>query len=94
MNMLNIWILSNDDKEMLPEVKAYHDKLVEKSENIPLWERKWLTIDEAARYSGIGQKKLRELANKSGCSFAIWMGDKIHIIREKLDKFTDVQSRI
>lgn len=94
MNMLNIWISSNDDKLMLPEVKAYHDKLIERNEVIHIWERKWLTIEEAAIYSGIGQKKLRELANKSGCPFAIWMGDKIHIIREKLDKFTDVQSRI
>ncbi len=94
MNTLKNWISSSDDEQMILELKKYQEKLVANKEETPIWERKWLTIEEAAAYSGIGQKKLRELANKSGCPFAIWMGDKIHIVREKLDKYTDKQFRI
>lgn len=64
------------------------------SNDIPIWERKCLTIDEASAYSGIGRNKLRELSKKRNCSFAIWHGDKLYIVREKLDDFTDKQFRI
>ncbi len=94
MNTLKNWISSSDDEQMIMELKTYKNKLAGSRGEIPIWERKWLTIEEAAAYSGIGQKKLREIANKSGCPFAIWMGDKIHIVREKLDKYTDKQFRI
>ena len=53
-----------------------------------------MTIEEAAAYSGIGRTKLRELSNQAGCPFAIWIGNKIHIVREQLDKYVDKQFRI
>ena len=31
---------------------------------VPLWEKTTLTIVEAAAYSGIGQTKLRKMANR------------------------------
>ena len=61
---------------------------------IPIWEKKWLTLEEAAAYSGIGRNKIRELSQQKNCPFAIWLGDKLYIIREKLDDFTDKQFRI
>ena len=73
--------------------KAYQEKLISNAEE-PIWERKWLTIEEAAAYSGIGRTKLRELSNQAGCPFAIWIGNKIHIVRERLDKYIDKQFRI
>lgn len=76
------------------EVLAYKEILVSRKEENPIWERKWLTVEEAAAYSGIGRTKLRELANQSGCPFAIWMNNKIHIIRDKLDKYIEAQYRI
>ncbi len=76
------------------EIFAYKEMIMKRKEEVPIWERKWLTIDEATAYSGIGGTKLRELANKNGCPFAIWMGNKIHIIKDNLDKFTEMQSRI
>ena len=79
---------------MEDEVIKYKEKLIRSKEAIPIWEQKWLTVEEAAEYSGIGQTKLRELANKSRCPFAIWIGDKIHIIRVKLDVFIEKQYRI
>ena len=60
----------------------------------PIWEKKWLTLEEAAAYSGIGRNKIRELSQQKNCPFAIWLGGKVYIIREKLDDFTDKQFRI
>ena len=60
----------------------------------PIWEKKWLTLEEAAAYSGIGRNKIRELSQQKNCLFAIWLGGKVYIIREKLDDFTDKQFRI
>ena len=65
-----------------------------KNHEVPLWHKSNLTIEEAAAYSGIGRSKLRELANENGCPFAIWMGNKIHIIKDKLDKYTEMESRL
>ncbi|WP_330416671.1 excisionase [Dorea formicigenerans] len=42
----------------------------------------------------MGRTKLRELSNQAGCPFAIWIGNKIHIVRERLDKYIDKQFRI
>ena len=61
---------------------------------IPIWEKKWLTLEEAAAYSGIGRNKLRELSQQKNCPFAVWLGGKLYIIREKLDDFTDKQFKI
>ena len=94
MNTLENLILSNEDEKLRLEVRAYQEKLTSKKAEMPIWERQWLTIEEAAEYSGIGRGKLRELSNKAGCPFAIWMGNKIHIVRDKLDKYTETRNRI
>ena len=57
MNTLKNLISSNDDEEMLKEVRAYQNKLISNKEETPIWERKWLTIEEASAYSGIGRGK-------------------------------------
>ena len=62
--------------------------------DVPIWEKKCLTLEEAAAYSGIGRNKLRELSQQKNCPFAIWLGGKLYIIREKLDDFTDKQFKI
>lgn len=60
----------------------------------PIWEKKCLTLEEAAAYSGIGRNKLRELSQQKNCPFAVWLGGKLYIVREKLDYFTDKQFKI
>lgn len=93
MNTLKNLLSLNDDERLLAEVRTHQEKLISNAEE-PIWERKWLTIEEAAAYSGIGRTKLRELSNQAGCPFAIWIGNKIHIVRERLDKYIDKQFRI
>lgn len=69
-------------------------KTAVKKNDIPIWEKKCLTIEEASAYSGIGRSKLRQLSKQKNCPFAVWHGDKVYIIRENLDNFTDKQFRI
>lgn len=66
-----------------------------KSENrklhneVPIWEKSNLTLEEAAKYSGIGICKLRTLSDGDDCNFVLWVGNKRLIKRKKLDEFTE-----
>ena len=55
--------------------------------DIPIWRKANLTIEEAAIYSGIGQNKLRELTDTDDCTFVLWIGSKRLIKRKMLDKY-------
>ncbi len=58
-----------------------------RANEIPLWEKSNLTIEEAAIYSGIGQNKLRELTEDEDCKFVLWIGRKRLIKRKPFDDF-------
>ena len=79
---------------MSDEVMAYKEKLAARANNKPLWERKCLTIEEAAAYSGIGIKKLRSLLKMKKCPFALSMGTQMFVVREKLDEYISKHKRI
>lgn len=79
---------------MTDEVMIYKKKIEGRISDKPTWQKKCLTIEEAAAYSGIGRNKLRELATKKKCTFVLKIGNKIHIIREKLDEYTDRQHQL
>lgn len=66
-------------------------KRPEKLCEVPIWEKNYLSIEEAAAYSGIGRTKVRELMERKECSFVIWVNGKRFIIREKFDKFLEKQ---
>ena len=53
------------------EITAYRRQIDERKNDLPLWEQKVLTCDEAAAYSGIGIRRLRKMALAKGCPFAI-----------------------
>lgn len=48
-----------------------------------------LTLEEAAKYSGIGINKLREISNAENCGFVLWNGTKRMIKREKLERYLE-----
>lgn len=56
---------------------------------IPIWEKSNLTLEEASAYSGIGINKLRELSDKKGCAFVLWVGNRRLIKRRLLDEYTE-----
>lgn len=61
---------------------------------VPIWEKKCLSVEEAAVYSGVGRNKLRELIKKKNCPFVLPLGNQIYIVREKLDKFLEKEKSI
>lgn len=52
---------------------------------IPIWEKPYLNLDEAAAYFGIGMNKLREITNDKNCNFVLWNGNKRLIKRQALE---------
>ena len=69
------------------EITAYRRQIDERKNDLPLWERKVLTCDEAAAYSGIGIRRLRKMALAKGCPFAIANGTQILIASGPLSSF-------
>lgn len=63
-------------------------------QEIPIWQKSNLTLEEAAAYSGIGINKLRKISNNEQCPFVLWNGSKRLIKRRKLDDYTDQQFSI
>ena len=45
----------------------------EKNNLVPVWERATITLEEAAAYTGIGVRKLREMTDEPTCDYVNWM---------------------
>lgn len=61
---------------------------------IPIWEKSNLTLEEAAAYSNIGIKKLRQITNEKTCNFVIMVGNKRLLKRKQFDKYIESQYSI
>lgn len=60
---------------------------VQKEKQIPIWCKITLSIEETAKYSGIGRDKLRALTEDENCNFVIWVGKKRMIKRVKFEEY-------
>ena len=58
-----------------------------KTIDIPIYQKQNLTIEEAAVYSNIGRNKLRQLTDDERCVFVLWVGEKRLIKRKQFDEF-------
>ena len=58
---------------------------------VPLWEKMNLTLDEAARLTGVGVNRLREISDREDCDFVLWVGNKRLLKRKKLEEYLDQQ---
>ena len=81
------------DEDFL-ELYEYQQQLLQPPEDIPIWEKKCLTVEEAAAYSGIGERRLKALLMDKDCSFRIARSDRLLIIREKLEEFIDSSTEL
>ena len=58
--------------------------------DVPIWEKYTLTIEEAAKYFPIGEKKLRKLAEENpDANWLIMNGNRIQIKRRQFEKVID-----
>ena len=56
--------------------------------NIPIWEKFTLTIEEASVYFRIGENKLRTIINENrNADFILWNGNRPQIKRKKFENF-------
>ena len=58
---------------------------------VPLWEKMNLTLDEAAKLTGVGVNRLREISDREDCDFVLWVGNKRLLKRKKLEEYLDEQ---
>ena len=56
---------------------------------VPVWEKKNLTVEEAAALFNIGENKIRELSNDDNCDFVLWVGNKRLIKKNLFEKFLE-----
>ena len=54
---------------------------------MPICEKYMLPIKEAAEYFNIGIKKMRRLAEDNEGEFAIYMGNRYLVIRERFENY-------
>ncbi|MDB7954377.1 excisionase [Flavonifractor plautii] len=58
--------------------------------DVPIWEKYTLTIEEAAKYFRIGEKKLRKLAEENpDANWLMMNGNRIQIKRKQFEKIID-----
>ena len=60
-----------------------------KKDEVPIWRKYNLTIDEAVAYFNIGEKKLRELVEDNDCPYVLYIGTKRLIKRIKFEQFLE-----
>lgn len=68
---------------------SYSERKQEKGNEIPLWKKATLSINEAAAYTGIGENKLRELSADETSSFVLWVGQKCLIKRKQFEEYLE-----
>ena len=51
--------------------------------NVPIWEKVTITIDEAAALSNIGVNKLTELVKHPLCNFVLHVGPRKKLIKRR-----------
>lgn len=58
-------------------------------DNIPIWEKPNLTIEEASALYNIGEHKLRELTDIDTCPFVLFVGRKRLIKKKQFEHYID-----
>lgn len=58
-------------------------------ETVPIAQKRLLTLEEAAEYTGLGINKLRDMSNDEHCDFVLWNGARRMLKRTKLEAYLD-----
>ena len=62
---------------------------------VPVWEKYSLNVPETAEYYGIGEKRLRQIANENvGADFILEIGSHIRFKRRLFEKYLDLSSTV
>ena len=80
--------VSDDEKNSI--FRAWSVPMVQEESvegDIGISEKCLLTLDEAAKYTGIGINKLREISSSDDCDFILWNGSRRMFKKEKLKNY-------
>ena len=93
------FVLWNGTKRLIKreqfEDKLMDNKLTETGSSnrrvaaVPIWVKPYLTIEEAAEYTGIGRDKLYEMTSLADCPFVLWVGNRRMIKRRIFDEYIE-----
>ncbi len=68
---------------------------MEKNDEVPVYMKYTLTIDEAARYFRIGQRKLRQIAvDNPNADYLLMNGNRVQIKRKLFEQYIDTTTTI
>ena len=76
-----------DDNNTCSNTGVFASEDDKKNVIVPVCEKYTLTIKEAAEYFNIGIKKMRRLAEDNEGEFAIYMGNRYLVIRERFEQY-------
>lgn len=58
--------------------------------DIPIYQKRTLSIEETAAYTGIGENKLRKLVESNrNANYILWIGNRVRIKRVLFEQFVD-----
>lgn len=80
----NIVEVSNNTENNLEK-----ERMRRKRNEVPLWHKTLLTLEEAAEYTGLGLQKLRDISDNDECKFVLWNGRKRLFKRVKLEEYLE-----
>lgn len=62
---------------------------------IPFWERYTMSVEEAAAYFRVGENKLRKLISEDNdADYILWNGNRPQIKRKKFEEYIDRHNSI
>lgn len=93
-SVAGIIVDGNEEKlqSIMDMMLANQEAEKEKTELERLKTKKMLSINEFARYMGLGDTKARELLKNTRLGFRVRINNSIMINREKLDEYLDKNS--
>ena len=57
---------------------------------VPIWKKYALTVQEAAEYFGVGEKRIRIIThNNRNANYLLWNGSKVLIKRVRFEEYLD-----
>ena len=61
-----------------------------KTPSVPIWKKYALTVQEAAEYFGVGEKRIRIIThNNRNANYLLWNGSKVLIKRVRFEEYLD-----
>lgn len=65
------------------------EDMAKKENEVPIWHKVTMTVEEASAYSNIGTSTIRKLANDPKCPFVLTNGNRKLIKRREFDQFIE-----